>query len=169
MPRVQQIQGEIENLVPREVRVQVNDRVLTLVRAIGQLAQENETASAERRRILQELTEANRAQQRLAAKEQEMKELRADLEAKLQASDARGQEAQRAVARQSARLIESIRSFDERIDCRGCPHPVPITGLFRRHEDAKKEILDFHRRLLAELSTLPAASDLEAQPGRPAS
>lgn len=169
MPRIQQIQGEIENLVPREVRVQVNDRVLALVRSIGQLAQENETASAERRRILQELTEANRVQQRLAAKEQEMKELRADLEARLQASDARRQEAQQAVARQSARLIESIRSFDERIDCRRCDHPVPITGLFRRHEDAKKEILDFHLRLLEELSGLPSGSDLETPPARPTS
>ncbi len=169
IPQVKQLQGEIELLVPQQVRAQVNDRVMVLVRSIGMLAQQNEQASAERRHILRELTTAKQVQARLDAKEQEIKTLRADLEARAQALDERSRNEQQAIARQAASLIDGVRAFDERIDCKGCSEPVAITGVFRRHEEAKKAILDFHRHLLEELSGLALGAPAESPSGKPGS
>lgn len=168
VPPVGKIQAEIAQLVPQEVRVAVNDRVILLVHSIDVLTQQNMQASAERRRILLELTTANRVQSRLEAKEHEMETLRTDFESRARALDERANLERQAIARRAASLIDAVRAFDERIDCNGCSEPVTMTGAFKRHGEAKKAVLDFHRHLLEELSTLSLEAPADppaAEPG----
>jgi chromosome segregation ATPase len=160
-----QMRVEISNLVPREVRQQVDRRVGVLVDQIGALLErQGKTATGEHRRILQELAKASRVQERLDARDEEIKRLQAQIQGLSDQAERRDRE----IAERVGGLIGSIRSLDERIDCKRCKDPVPITGLFGRREESKKALLDFHRQLLQNLAQLlPRGTTSQPAPDAP--